>query len=54
MTKTMPSLDATLLRIADALERLTPPQPAAPDFNIADAFIWHMPIRLTPTNDESY
>src|SRR5215813_11497432 len=30
-----------LLRIADALERLIPPAPTAPDFTIADAFIWH-------------
>ncbi len=34
--------DAALLtRIADALERLAPPAPAAPDFANADAFIWH-------------
>ena len=28
-------------RIADALERLAPPPPAAPDFAAADAFVWH-------------
>jgi uncharacterized protein len=30
-----------LTRIADALERLVPPTPPAPDFTVADAFIWH-------------
>jgi len=29
-----------LARIAEALERLAPPPPAAPDFDGADAFIW--------------
>ncbi len=33
-------LDATLLRIAEALERLSPPPPLAPDFSAAAAFIW--------------
>jgi uncharacterized protein len=28
-------------RIADALERLAPPPPRAPDFTAADAYIWH-------------
>jgi predicted AAA+ superfamily ATPase len=28
-------------RIADALERLAPPPPRAPDFTSADAYIWH-------------
>jgi hypothetical protein len=32
---------AVLERIADALERLAPAPPAAPDFAAADAFIWH-------------
>jgi predicted AAA+ superfamily ATPase len=32
---------AVLERIADALERLAPAAPAAPDFAAADAFIWH-------------
>ena len=31
----------TLARIADALERLAPPPPAAPDFAAAEAFVWH-------------
>ncbi len=30
-----------LARIADALERLAPPPPAAPDFAAAEAFVWH-------------
>ncbi|MEQ8825151.1 MAG: ATP-binding protein [Filomicrobium sp.] len=33
-------LEETLERIANALERLTPPPPAKPDFDAADAFIW--------------
>jgi predicted AAA+ superfamily ATPase len=32
--------DALLARIADALERLAPPAPAAPDFAVANAFVW--------------
>jgi predicted AAA+ superfamily ATPase len=35
-----PPDDALLARIADALERLAPPAPAAPDFSVADAFVW--------------
>jgi predicted AAA+ superfamily ATPase len=30
-----------LRRIADALERLAPPAPRLPDFDAADAFVWH-------------
>lgn len=30
-----------LRRIADALERLVPPAPLAPDWRAADAFVWH-------------
>jgi hypothetical protein len=37
--KTFPPL-AVLQRIADALERLAPPAPPAPDFSAADAFVW--------------
>jgi predicted AAA+ superfamily ATPase len=38
-----------LQRIADALERLTPPPPAALDLSLADAFVWHpMPAHLAP------
>jgi predicted AAA+ superfamily ATPase len=32
---------ALLERIAEALERLAPPTPPAPDFGAADAFVWH-------------
>ncbi len=32
---------ALLSRIADALERLAPPPPAALDLSVADAFVWH-------------
>jgi uncharacterized protein len=32
---------ALLTRIADALERLAPPPPAALDLSVADAFVWH-------------
>src|SRR3954454_23689120 len=31
----------TLRRIAEALERLSPRVPAAPDLSAADAFVWH-------------
>jgi predicted AAA+ superfamily ATPase len=34
-------LSHTLLRIAEALERLSPRVPAAPDLGAADAFVWH-------------
>jgi predicted AAA+ superfamily ATPase len=39
-----------LLRIAEALERIAPPAPPAPDLTAADAFVWHpAPIpRLAP------
>ena len=32
--------DTPLARIAAALERLAPPPPVAPDFDVADGFIW--------------
>ncbi|MEW6438153.1 MAG: ATP-binding protein [Pseudomonadota bacterium] len=35
-----PDLDATLKRIADALERLAPPPSSPPSFTRADAFVW--------------
>ncbi|WP_375571650.1 ATP-binding protein [Seohaeicola saemankumensis] len=39
----------TLKRIAAALERLAPPPQAAPDFDAADAYVWHVePDRLEP------
>jgi len=40
---------ALLARIADALERLAPPVPAAADVTSADAFVWYAtPPRLAP------
>lgn len=41
--------DTTLIRIAEALERMTPAPMAAPDFAAADGFVWHVdPDRLEP------
>lgn len=41
--------DQTLTRIAEALERMNPAPLAAPDFDAADAFVWHVdPDRLEP------
>ncbi|MBD3802250.1 MAG: ATP-binding protein [Rhodobacteraceae bacterium] len=41
--------DEALIRIAHALERLSPAPQPAPDFSTADAFIWHtLPDRLEP------
>jgi predicted AAA+ superfamily ATPase len=41
--------DATLVRIAEALERMAPPPHAAPVFDAAEAFVWHVvPDRLSP------
>jgi len=41
--------DAILIRIAEALERLSPPPARAPDFTAAEAFVWHTaPDRLEP------
>ena len=38
-----------LARIAAALERMSPSPEAAPDFDAADAFVWHVePDRLAP------
>jgi uncharacterized protein len=39
---------AVLARIADALERLAPSKPTAPDLSIADAYIWHPGGNLAP------
>jgi predicted AAA+ superfamily ATPase len=38
--------DALLDRIAAALERLAPLPPPAPDFLIADAFVWHADLAV--------
>ncbi|MEM8537713.1 MAG: ATP-binding protein [Pseudomonadota bacterium] len=41
-----------LKRIADALDRMSPPALPAPDFASADAFVWHVePDRLEPVAD---
>ncbi|WP_373635353.1 ATP-binding protein [Yoonia sp. SS1-5] len=41
--------DKILERIAEALERVSPPPTPAPDFSAADAFVWHPnPDRLAP------
>lgn len=42
-------IEAALIRIAQALERINPPAASAPDFDAADAFVWHTaPDRLEP------
>jgi predicted AAA+ superfamily ATPase len=44
-----PDTARLLARIADALERLAPPPPAATNLHEADAFVWHTePDRLEP------
>jgi len=41
--------EMTLTRIAEALERMSPAPLAAPDFDEASAFVWHVePDRLAP------
>jgi predicted AAA+ superfamily ATPase len=41
----------TLMRIANALERLGPPAAPAPNFRVADAFVWHPDARrFTPVS----
>ncbi|MGR3712131.1 MAG: ATP-binding protein [Shimia sp.] len=41
--------DATMTRIAEALERMAPAPQAAPDYRAADGFVWHVePDRLEP------
>ena len=43
-----------LIRIADALERMSPAPMSAPDFDSADAFVWHVsPDRLAPVPEVS-
>jgi len=50
----LPALDtgeapSLLARIADALDRIAPAQPAAPDLTSAEAFVWHAATRrLSP------
>lgn len=44
-----PRLIEQLSRIADALDRLTPPSPALASLDAAEAFVWHpAPPRLVP------
>ena len=51
---TPPSGDPVMTRIAEALERLSPPPAPVPDFAGADAFIWHTtPDRLEPVTEVS-
>src|SRR5690554_5920715 len=51
---TPPSGDPGMTRIAEALERLSPPPAPVPDFAGADAFIWHTtPDRLEPVTEVS-
>jgi uncharacterized protein len=40
-TGTEPSIEVLIERIASALERLSPPVPAAVDFAAGEAFVWH-------------
>ena len=41
--------DTAWHRMAEALERISPPPAPAPDFHDADAFVWHVsPDRLVP------
>jgi predicted AAA+ superfamily ATPase len=43
-----------LERIAEALERMAPAPLASPDFDVAEAFVWHVdPERLTPVTHVS-
>ena len=43
-----------LERIAEALERIAPAPLASPDFDVAEAFVWHVdPERLTPVTHVS-
>jgi predicted AAA+ superfamily ATPase len=43
----LPPSDSALIRIAEALERISPATPPAPEFTGADAFLWHTgPDRL--------
>ncbi|WP_323763438.1 ATP-binding protein [Marinovum sp.] len=47
-------MSKALKRIADALERMAPAPLAAPDFDAAEAFLWHVePDRLQPVPEVS-
>lgn len=44
-------IDDPMDRIAAALERISPPEPPAPDFDAAAGFVWHVePDRLEPVS----
>ncbi len=46
--------EATLTRIAEALERISPAPTPTPDFAAAEAFVWHVdPDRLVPVPEVS-
>ncbi len=46
--------EATLTRIAEALERISPAPTRTPDFAAAEAFVWHVdPDRLVPVPEVS-
>jgi len=46
--------EPALTRIAEALERMSPPATGAPDFRAADAFVWQVsPDRLQPVPEVS-
>lgn len=46
--------ETALTRIAEALERMSPAPLAAPDFDVASAFVWHVgPERLEPVAEVS-
>jgi predicted AAA+ superfamily ATPase len=50
----LPLSDSALIRIVEALERLSPPAPPAPDLTQADAFVWHTgPDRLVAVRQVS-
>jgi predicted AAA+ superfamily ATPase len=54
MARRMDPMTALVTRIAEALERLAPPPPAALDLSIADAFVWHpSPAHLAPVRTVS-
>jgi predicted AAA+ superfamily ATPase len=48
-----PEVVELLARIADALERAAPPAPQVPDFEAADAFVWHADALLAPVPNVS-
>ncbi|MFZ0694539.1 MAG: ATP-binding protein [Alphaproteobacteria bacterium] len=50
MAKEAP-LEFLLRRIADALDRIAPASPAAADFAVADAFVWHAEGGLIPVSE---